>query len=355
LACARSRLATASLGGLARHPNFQASIKATRVENIQTISRNIVWPMLRISDSKHIMSKAYFYSTDGTVNGPHSIQEIAELVVEGTVQLEHHLICSGDPDWKTVREFNEVIISIEARKPKEDDGSTDPSSTLTSTEEEKAEAREEQETLRVKRLTRHAMLRSIRSGLDQLWEAQREAIIARIKDDDLDVEYESTRKQHKTIYQSIEDTVVQYWRADGIIASWIKDMTWNDADFTLKFKGKNESEKYEELVVWLTSKNLLALPAVYCFISGKEYIYVGQARDLGARLKQHEQKIFFSRADRFRVVIPQNKRMLNKLERLVILNRQPTENRSPGVAKNNPADDCLDFIKKEVKELISDF
>ena len=355
MACARSRLATASLGGLARHPNFQASIKATRVENIQTISRNIVWPMLRISDSKHIMSKAYFYSTDGTVNGPHSIQEIAELVVEGTVQLEHHLICSGDPDWKTVREFNEVIISIEARKPKEDDGSTDPSSTLTSTEEEKAEAREEQETLRVKRLTRHAMLRSIRSGLDQLWEAQREAIIARIKDDDLDVEYESTRKQHKTIYQSIEDTVVQYWRADGIIASWIKDMTWNDADFTLKFKGKNESEKYEELVVWLTSKNLLALPAVYCFISGKEYIYVGQARDLGARLKQHEQKIFFSRADRFRVVIPQNKRMLNKLERLVILNRQPTENRSPGVAKNNPADDCLDFIKKEVKELISDF
>jgi len=311
--------------------------------------------MQRMSDSKHIMSKAYFYSTDGTVNGPHSIQEIAELVIEGTVQLEHHLICSGDPDWKTVREFNEVIVSIEARKPKEDDGSTDPSSTLTSTEEEKAEAREEQETLRVKRLTRHAMLRSIRSGLDQLWEAQREAIIARIKDDDLDVEYESTRKQHKTIYQSIEDTVVQYWRADGIIASWIKDMTWNDADFTLKFKGKNESEKYEELVVWLTSKNLLALPAVYCFISGKEYIYVGQARDLGARLKQHEQKIFFSRADRFRVVIPQNKRMLNKLERLVILNRQPTENRSPGVAKNNPADDCLDFIKKEVKELISDF
>ena len=82
---------------------------------------------------------------------------------------------------------------------------------------------------------------------------------------------------------------------------------------------------------------------------------MGQARDLGARLKQHEQKTFFTRADRFRVVVPQNKRMLNKLERLVILNRQPTENRSPGVARNNPADDCLDFIKKEVKELISDF
>jgi hypothetical protein len=301
------------------------------------------------------MNKAYFYSTDGTVNGPHSVHEIAELVTEGAVQLEHHLICSGDPDWKTVRDFKEVIASIEARKPKEDDGSVDPTSTLVSTEEEKAEAREEQETLGTKRLTRHSMLRQIRAGLDQLWEAQREAIIARIKDDDLDVEYESTRKQHKAIYQSIEETVVQFWRADGILAAWIKDMTWNDADFTLKFKGKNESDKFDELIVWLTSKNLLSLPAIYCFISGKEYVYVGQARDLGARLKQHEQKTFFTRADRFRVVIPQNKRMLNKLERLVILNRQPSENRSPGVSRNNPADDCLDFIKKEVKELISDF
>jgi hypothetical protein len=300
------------------------------------------------------MNKAYFYSTDGTVNGPHSIHEIAELVLEGNILLEHHLICSGDPGWKTVREYKEVIVTIEAQKPKEDDGSADPASTITSTEEEKAETREEQETLGAKRLTRHAMIRSIRSALDQLWEAQREAIIARIKDVDLDVEYESTRKQHKSIYQSIEDTAVQYWRADGILAAWIKDMTWNDADFTLKFKGKNESEKFDELAAWLSSKNLLSLPAIYCFISGKEYIYVGQARDLGVRLKQHEQKTFFTRADRFRVVIPQNKRMLNKLERLVILNRQPIENRTPGVSRNNPADDCLDFIKKEVKELISD-
>lgn len=49
---------------------------------------------------------------------------------------------------------------------------------------------------------------------------------------------------------------------------------------------------------------------------------------IGARFKQHEQKIFFSRAERVRFVIPQNKKMLNKLESLITLNRQPLENRS---------------------------
>jgi hypothetical protein len=300
-------------------------------------------------------NQTYFYSISGTVEGPHSPGEIVDLLSEGVLTHTVHLIKSGDPDWKTVADFHDIIGLLEERKkPKEDMGSG-PASTILSTAEERAETEAEQEEIKTRRRSRHAMLRSIRSSLDQLWDAQREAIIARIKDEDLDVEFESTRKGHKAIYQGIEQTVIEYWKADGILSAWTKDLTWNDADFTLKFKSKDEAGKFEETIAWLVSKNLAGLPAVYCFICGKEYIYVGQARDIGARFKQHEQKIFFSRADRVRVVIPQNKKMLNKLERLIILNRQPTENRSPGVCKNNPADDCMEFIRREIKELISDF
>lgn len=301
-------------------------------------------------------TKAYFYSIEGRVEGPHSPGEIVDLLLEGMLSEGVHLIATGDPEWRTVADFHEVLEMVRQRRaPKDDDSSSDPASTLSATTEERSETNAEQEEIRTRRRSRHAMLRCIRGSLDQLWEAQREAIIARIKDDDLDVEFESTRKGHKAIYQEIEQNVVNYWRADGILSSWIRDLTWNDADFTLKFKSKEEGGKFEEAMAWLTSKNLIGLPAVYCFICGKEYVYVGQAKEIGSRLKQHEQKTFFTRADRFRVVVPQNKKMLNKLERLIILNRQPTENRSPGVMKNNPADDCMEFIRREIKELISDF
>ncbi|MDX2079920.1 MAG: GYF domain-containing protein [Terrimicrobiaceae bacterium] len=300
-------------------------------------------------------AKAYFYSINGTVEGPHSPGEIVDLLLDGVLHQSVHLIASGDPDWKTVSDFREVVELLERRKVPAEDLSGGPVSTIEATAEERAEISAEQEEIKAKRKTRHAMLRTIRSSLDALWEAQREAIIARIKDDDLDVEYESTRKGHKALYQEIEQNVFEYWRAEGILSSWVRDLTWNDADFTLKFKSKDEGGKFDEAMAWLAAKNLIGLPAVYCFICGKEYVYVGQAKEIGSRLKQHEQKTFFTRADRLRVVIPQNKKMLNKLERLIILNRQPTENRSPGIMKNNPADDCMEFIRREIKELISDF
>jgi hypothetical protein len=301
-------------------------------------------------------NKAYFYSVSGTVEGPHSPSEIVDLLIEGSLSHAAHLIKAGDPDWKTIADFPDVLGMFEQRKNPKEDMTGGPASTISSTAEERAEADDEKEELKTRRKSRHGMLRIIRASLDQLWDAQREAIISRIKDDDLDVEYESTRKSHKSIYQTIEQNVIEYWRTDGILSAWTRDLTWNDADFTLKFKSKDdEAAKFEEAMTWLSSKSLAGLPAVYCFICGKEYIYIGQAKDIGARLKQHEQKTFFTRADRFRVVIPQNKKMLNKLERLLILNRQPTENRSPGVCKNNPADDCMEFIRREIKELISDF
>jgi hypothetical protein len=40
-------------------------------------------------------------------------------------------------------------------------------------------------------------------------------------------------------------------------------------------------------------------------------------------------------------------------EQFPCLNRQPAKNRSPGVCKNNLADDCMEFIRRDIKGLIS--
>jgi len=304
-----------------------------------------------------ILPKEYFYCIDGkTVIGPHTAREVAELLQEGILTHEAHLITTGETEWKIVGHFPDIAMVEVSRKETEELMSvTQAAGARVVSTEDREEAEEEEAVIKTKRPTRHAMLRNMRSSLDRLWEAQREAIISKIRDEDLDTQYEATRKQHKQLFAQIQETALEYWRVDGIFSNWIKDLTWNDTDLTLKLKGNTEAAKFEEVMTWLMQKNLLPLPAVYCFIAGKEYIYVGQARELGARLKQHEQKIFFSQADKIRIVVPQNKRMLNKLERLIILNRQPRENRASGVSKGNPADDCLEYIKREIKELISDF
>ena len=305
----------------------------------------------------HVLPKEYFYCNDGAkVEGPHTAREIAELLAEGILSDKTHLITTGETEWKIVGHYPDItLIELSKKEPDELLSVAKQAGTQTTSTEDREEADEEEAQIKTRRPSRHAMLRNIRGSLDRLWEAQREAIIARIRDEDLDVEYEATRKQHKDLFANIQETALDYWRATGILNNWVRDLTWNDADFTLKLKGTDEPAKFEEVMGWLAAKNLTGLPAVYCFISGKEYIYVGQAREIGARLKQHEQKTFFTKADKIRIIVPQNKRMLNKLERLIILNRQPVENRAAGLAKNNPADDCMEFIKREIKELISDF
>ncbi len=39
----------------------------------------------------------------------------------------------------------------------------------------------------------------------------------------------------------------------------------------------------------------------------------------------------------------------------MILTHQPSDNSDTGIAGRNPVDDCLDFIKGEIKELVTDF
>lgn len=131
-------------------------------------------------------------------------------------------------------------------------------------------------------------------------------------------------------------------------------MTWREHDFTIRLRGKSESDKYQNLKEWLEESRLADLAGCYCFKSGREYIYIGQATILRDRIKQHEKKTYFTYATAVRVVVPKYRRQLNQLERLLILAHQPTDNGTNGITGKTPVDDCLEFIRGEIKDLVTD-
>jgi hypothetical protein len=117
-------------------------------------------------------NKAYFYSVSGTVEGPHSPSEIVDLLIEGSLSHAAHLIKAGDPDWKTIADFPDVLGMFEQRKNPKEDMTGGPASTISSTAEERAEADDEKEELKTRRKSRHGMLRIIRASPRELEQIQ---------------------------------------------------------------------------------------------------------------------------------------------------------------------------------------
>jgi len=168
-------------------------------------------------------------------------------------------------------------------------------------------------------------------------------------------EFEATRRRDREIYRIIEDNAMEDWRRSGLLTYWIRELTWREHDFTYRLRGKTEADKYTGLQNWMEESRLAELAGCYCFKNGREYLYIGQAGVLRDRVKQHEKKTYFTYANAVRVIIPKNKRQLNQLERLLILAHCPNENGNGGVTGKTPVDDCLEFIRGEIKELITDF
>ncbi len=324
-----------------------------------------------------------FYYYDGReVIGPHSLPELQEMYAMAVISNQTPVLRQGDKDWYTLGQFcdlnapecqpldldesyyNPYATALEQFAAPQSsvlealpDAPSDQThtSTIIATEEHRESLREEDEELRQQRTTQHQLLRHIRLELDALWEAQRESIIARIRFEQLDKKYESTRKRSRDIFRIVEENAIEYWRRSGLLTACIRELTWKEHDFSVRLRGKNESEKYQYLQRWLEDSRIADLSGCYCFKNGKEYIYIGQAGVLRDRLKQHEKKTYFTYATSARIVIPKYARRLNQLERLLILAHQPTENGNNGMAGKTPIDECLDFIRGEIKELVTDF
>jgi hypothetical protein len=319
----------------------------------------------------------YYFSDGSRAVGPHSLRELQELFAMASIKSTTPVFKRGESEWRILADFCDLnapecqpleldldyfqpsppatqAFQSESTESTVSTGDLQDDQTkaavLTATEEQKESLKEEDETLKQQRTTKHQLLRQIRAELDALWEAQRESIIARIRFEALDKSYEATRRRNRDIYRAIENSAIDYWRRSGLLTYWIRELTWHDHDFTFRLKGKTEQEKYASLQQWLEETRLSGLAGCYAFKTGKDYLYIGQATVLKDRIKQHEKKTYFTYASAVRVIIPKHIRRLNQLERLMILAHQPSDNSNTGISGRNPVDDCLDF-----KELITDF
>jgi hypothetical protein len=317
------------------------------------------------------MNEYYYGDKDSKSQGPHTASEIRELLKEGTLTPSSLIWRPGDSAWQSLEklpEYTEIqgepqkcdhensIISKALREEIPVANETPQIVASTQTLEDKAEIKEEVEEEEEKKLTRHQLIRVVRKDLDALWECQREAIISAIRDEELDETYQATRRQNKDIYRRIEDAAINYWRISGLLRKWIADLTWQDADFSRRLRGNNEFERYADMQRWLEDKTVAEYSGCYCFKAGKKYTYVGRATVLRERLKQYEKSKYFVLEDvTVRVIIPKYKTQIGKMERMLILLHEPEENKNTGDAGKNPVDDCLTFIRNEVKELLTDF
>lgn len=314
-----------------------------------------------------------FYYADGSEKpkGPHNASEIRELLRENIIKPDSLVWRPGDNAWQPLQSLPEYKSlttepvkcdhdnSVISKALKEELPAPDekPQKVVANqTAEDKAEIKEEAEEDEAKKVTRHQLLRIVRKDLDALWECQREAIISAIKDEELEEGYQATRKQNKAIYKNIEDAALNYWRISGLLRSWIGDLTWQDADFSRRLRGKNEFERYADLIQWLESKGVTDYSGCYCFKEAKRYVYVGRAVVLRDRFKQYEKSKYFLLPDvTVRIIIPKYKTQIAKMERMLILLHEPLENKNSGDVGKNPVDECLTFIRSEVKELLTDF
>jgi predicted GIY-YIG superfamily endonuclease len=203
-------------------------------------------------------------------------------------------------------------------------------------------------------------IKSIRALLNDLWEAQRESIIARVKNEDLSERHEKKRKEHSEIKDSIEELVLEYWRRSKVLDDWIRDLIWESedekGDYTKKLKKGDSDANFATAIKWVEALGVDETAGCYAFREGKNnYIYIGKAEELKRRLQQHEGMEFWARATHLRLLIPQHKASVLKLERLLLLKHDPERNKIAGHStQGSRADQVLEMINAEINELLTD-
>lgn len=313
------------------------------------------------------MLQEYFYFDGASVLGPHTGAELSSLVRDGVINDTTLIHVNGGKDWqaattlpiwKLVVEQASFAREVVHEQPQPEDAG-DPPTLIETAVETEVEVVDEQESAE-RKVSKYQLLRSVRKDLDTLWETQREAILSAIKNEPLPRDFELTRRQSKEFYQRIEGFVIEYWKRSSVLEEWIADITWKSksgqtGNYIRKLRGSTEAEKYADVQRWLFENKISDLGGCYCFRQGKKYIYIGKASVLADRLKQHEKKFFWTYADSMRIVVPRIKSQITKLERLLILRYDPSENEKSGDSCNNRADECLEYIRGEIKELVTDF
>ena len=197
----------------------------------------------------------------------------------------------------------------------------------------------------------------IRKVFQEIWTKQVERIVAVIRNKEPHRKFEVTTNEFRDIRNKLNDMIVEFWRKEGTLNEWIADLTWGEpsevGDYLFKLSSKTPDEKMNELRDHLIRTKIDHLEGCYCFVSGNEYLYIGQTtkQTLSIRILQgHKGKAFWLTTDAIRILIPSHMAKAKKLERLLILAHDPKENELEG-GKKSQADDVLNMIETELEEL----
>jgi hypothetical protein len=204
-------------------------------------------------------------------------------------------------------------------------------------------------------------LAKIRVILDSLWYRQRERIVATVKNIEPSSKLRVNDKELEIIRDQMTTLMTEYWQKSGTIMEWVKKLTWGSpeemGDYFLPLSSKDVPTKMEEVRSKLDENDLTELLGCYCFMKGREYLYIGETHDtdgdqnLGKRiLTGHKNKDWWEETDGMRIIIPRNVKNAKKLERLLILAYNPKKNTADG-QKSSAADDCIETIVSELEEL----
>jgi hypothetical protein len=312
-----------------------------------------------LADFVAVASDSWFYYDGTKVVGPHTEREIQELFQSGKLKEDSQLCTANDHTWKLLKEFPILMQKPqEAERPfVEEKDKTPPDNArkkpagagIVQDDDEDDEEDEE-------RLT---PIKSIRALLNDLWEAQRESIISKIKNEELAEKHERKRKEHSEIKQGVEELVLEYWRRSKVLDSWIRDLIWEGedekGDYRKKLKKGDSDANFATALKWVEDLGLDETAGCYAFREGNEYIYIGKANELKKRLEQHEGMEFWGRATHLRLLIPQHKASVFRLERLLLLKYDPKKNKNWGLStEGSKADQVMELINAEINELLTD-
>ena len=295
----------------------------------------------------------FYINNAGNPIGPFTRNEIDDLLEreEGGLTEETQIWKEGNKDWVALGKHPDFSDSeVELQKP---------------SKEEQSSAEEDRAKLEESKAEVPNLLFSIQEDLDTLWECQRAAILARITGEDLDDELEDIRSESCDYYKRIEEISIECWRKDGQLLQWINGCLKKHMDWTFPIPaGDDPDTRMNAICAWLQTVGLNGLKGCYCWKNNDRYLYVGQAGRLEKRIKSYKTRDFFSKTTHIRIMIPHfkgcktkihYKRKLNALERLLLLQYQPEENRDKNGHKgHNEADNCLNYIMGEVRELATD-
>jgi len=324
-----------------------------------TIPEGVPYPGLppKGAEVPWIESDSLFYFDGTNVIGAHTAREMQELFQSGKLKEDTQICTANDHTWRLLKDFPHLLKKPEeVGRPFVEETKTPPDNSRKPTGTKVVQDDDDDDDEDEERLT---PIKSIRALLNDLWEAQRESIISKIKNEELPEKHEKKRKEHTEIKQSVEELVLEYWRRSKVLDSWIRDLIWEGedekGDYRKKLKKGDSDANFAIALKWVEDLGLDETAGCYAFREGNEYIYIGKANELKKRLEQHEGMEFWSRATHLRLLIPQHKASVFRLERLLLLKYDPKKNKNLGIStEGSKADQVMELINAEINELLTD-